>query len=378
VADARRGIEGRLLRAALLRRPGMVSLAVLAVAIATSVAAALLHISDDVSRKVGRELRSLGPNLLIVPPSIAPGPVHGGLAAEPRQFLEETLVRDALGRANLDGVLLLHARVTVGESTVPVVGAEIESAIALHPSWTIGPGTRESLMGVGLMRRLGVAPGNVLELRSGDRSVTATVGAALETGGPDDEAWWLPLATVQALAGQPGRVSLAQARVEGGPDAAAAAVAAIAGDGIEAVLLHALSATEAGLLERMQRLMLFVSLAALAAGTLAAFGTLTDLALVRRREIALMKSLGARRRDILRQFTVESLAIGGAGGIVGWLIGAFFAELIGRQVFHAAIALRPGVPLVVMALALAVAVLAGLGPVRLALAVEPAAALKGE
>jgi putative ABC transport system permease protein len=75
---------------------------------------------------------------------------------------------------------------------------------------------------------------------------------------------------------------------------------------------------------------------------------------------------------------VESLAIGGAGGIVGWLIGAFFAELIGRQVFHAAIALRPGVPLVVMALALAVAVLAGLGPVRLALAVEPAAALKGE
>jgi putative ABC transport system permease protein len=152
----------------------------------------------------------------------------------------------------------------------------------------------------------------------------------------------------------------------------------LTGDGLEALPLHALSDTEAGLLARMGRLMLLVTIAAVLAGGLAAFGTLTDLALVRRREIALMKSLGARRRDIIRQFLYESLVIGAAGGTLGWLIGVVFATIIGREVFHATIALHPAVPLFVLALAIGVSVLAGFGPVRLALGVQPATVLKGD
>jgi hypothetical protein len=47
-------------------------------------------------------------------------------------------------------------------------------------------------------------------------------------------------------------------------------------------------------------------------------------------------------------------------------------------VFHSAVTLRADVPLIVMALALAVSALAGLGPIRLALGVEPAPVLKGD
>ena len=147
---------------------------------------------------------------------------------------------------------------------------------------------------------------------------------------------------------------------------------------MRALALHALSATEAGLLERMRRLMALVTAAALLSAGLCAFGTLTDLALERRRDIALLKSLGASRRDIVRQFVAESLAIGAVGGVAGWLVGLFFAEVIGRQVFHSVIAVRWDVPPVVLALSLGVAAFASLGPIRLALAVEPAAALKGD
>src|SRR6185436_2755758 len=66
VAD-RSAMERRLLGAALWRNRGVAGLAVLAVAIGSSVAAALLHVSGDVSRKLTRELRALGPNLLVVP-----------------------------------------------------------------------------------------------------------------------------------------------------------------------------------------------------------------------------------------------------------------------------------------------------------------------
>ena len=54
------------------------------------------------------------------------------------------------------------------------------------------------------------------------------------------------------------------------------------------------------------------------------------------------------------------------------------AQVIGREVFHSAVGLSWRVPLLVLALALGVAGLAGLGPVRLALAVEPAPVLKGD
>jgi putative ABC transport system permease protein len=257
------------------------------------------------------------------------------------------------------------------------VGADLAAAERLHPGWRIEGTGRASLIGIRLAEWLGAGPGDTLVATGPGGTLRAEIGGILEAGGPDDDAWWLPLAAVQRLAALGGRVSLAQVRVESGAGADKR-LAALSGGGIDVLPLHALSETEAGLLVRMGRLMLLVTITSMLAGGLAAFGTLTDLALVRRREIALMKSLGARRRDIVRQFAYESLAIGAAGGALGWGIGLVFAVIIGREVFHSGITWQPMVPLFVMTLAIAVAVLAGLGPIRLALGVQPAGALKGE
>jgi len=366
-------MEARLLAAGLTRRRGMVALAVLAVAIGSSVASALLHVSGDVSRKLTRELRALGPNLLLTAgghpmPGAGPG------------YLDERIARERIAAAGLTGAPLLLVTARVGGRPVQIVGSDLEALRRLHPSWALPPGKLDSFMGARLMGRLGAHEGDALTIEfAGGRSLTRAVGARLEAGGGDDDAWWIPLAEAQELSGLPGRVSLVETRIDGGTEAAAAAVATLErGGGARALVLHALSATEAGLLERMRRLMVLVTVASLFAGGLCAFGTLTDLALERRREIALMKALGASSRDIVRQFAAESLAIGLAGGIAGWLIGLFFAEVIGRTVFHSAIAVHWNVPPLVLGLALLVAGLAGLGPIRLALSVQPAVALKGE
>lgn len=372
------GTEARLLRAALGRRRGTVTLAVLAVAIGASVASALLHVSGDIGRKVTHELRSLGPNLLVVPATVSD-------AAE-GVFVDESTLRARLAAAGVEGVPMLYAVARLDGRPLPLVGADLAAARRLHPGWRITGGMKAadpdvSMMGARLMDRLRVVPGTVLTLvptEGGGDSVTVTVGARLEAGAADDEAFWIPLAAAQAVSGLPGRVSLAQARIEGARDAGAVVASLEQGGTLRALVLHALSATEGRLLERMRRLMALVTVAALAAAGLAAFGTLTDLALERRREIALMKALGATRRDVIRLFAVESLVIGAAGGTVGWLIGVGFAQIIGRQVFHSAVTLRWDVPFAVLGLAMAVACVAGLGPIRLALSVEPAPVLKGD
>jgi len=377
---ARTGLkwEGRLLRAALGRRRGTVLLAVVAVAIGASVASALLHVTGDVSRKLSRELRSLGPNLLVVPAQ--PGATAGqATAAEPARYLDVELVRRRLAAAGVEGVPLLYIVGSVNGRPVQIIGADLAAARRLHPGWKLGAGSAGSLMGVRLANRLEAQAGDPLVIRFADgRTAAVAAGDPLEAGSADDEAWWVPLADAQRWSDLPGKASLVQARVAGGTEAAARAERALEGGGLHAVTLRALSATEAGLLERMKRLMALVTAAALISAGLAAFGTLTDLALERRREIALMKALGASRIDVIRQFAGEALAIGLIGGFSGWAFGLLMAEVIGREVFHSAIAWRWDVPPLVLALSLAVAALASFGSIRLALAVEPARALKGD
>ena len=379
-------LETRLVAASLWRRRGSAALAVLAVAIGASVAAALLHLSGDIGRKLAHELRALGPNLLIVPEGRE---VAGGAGTRVTSaaggYLDAADPRARLAGIPHAAVLYVVARVDDGARSfeVPVIGADLAAIRRLHPSWKIGPGDGATLIGTRLRSRLGDLGTDPVTLRLGDRALTLRPGSTLEAGGPDDDAWWVPLADAQRLAARPGQASLIEARIAGEPEALEITRwietrPTPDAPAWRAIVLHALSDTEAGLLERMRRLMALVTAAALIAAGLCAFGTLTDLALERRRDIALLKSLGASRGDVVRLFAAESLAIGVLGGLLGWLLGVVFAEFIGRTVFHASVALSPMVPLAVLGLSIAVAAVAGLGPIRLALKVEAAAALKGD
>lgn len=369
-------MEARLLKAAVLSPRNVAWLAVLAIAIGASVASTMLNVSGDVSRKLAHELRALGPNLLVMPPASAASSAHG----DEHGFLDERMVRQRMRLHGVTGVPVLYVVGTVNGQPVLIAGSDLAAARALHPQWKLSKGIPSSFMGYRSMRRLGLEPGSRADLTLADGTTASfVVGVRLEAGGPDDEAWWLPLAEVQRLSHLENRASLFQAHIEGGPRAVEELRPALeAGGQLRLQPIGALTATEAHLLDRARRLMALVTIAALLSAGLCAFGTLADRVLEHRRDFALMKALGAGRRGILRRFGAEAIAIGIAGGLLGWVFGLAMSDVIGRQVFHAAIGVRWEVPPIVIGLAVAVALLASIGPARMALRVEPAATLKGD
>ena len=376
-----------ILRGSLLMRRGRVALAVLAIAIGTSVAAALLLVSRDVGAKVEKELRAYGPNAMLVSAS-------GGLTVGAREF--------AVGNAGTDGVLgpasirwLERERVAGRVSAFAtmryaagsngghsfIVGITEPAALAsLYPAWRINGNAGEAVVGSRLARTLGAVPGRPLDFElaqgAGHRTVHLSKVQVVATGGGEDDAIFVS----PRLTGDTGDAfQLALVRVGGSAKQVLAwAAQAPPEPGASLRPIKRLSEADGDVLKRLSRLLATVTAVALLAALLCAMSTLADLVLERTREVALLRSLGAGKRDVLALFASEAVVIGLVGGTIGLGIGVVAAQAIGKGVFGTSIAIAPVALPATLGLGVVTALLASLLPVRHALGIEPAPVLRGE
>jgi len=211
---------------------------------------------------------------------------------------------------------------------------------------------------------------------------------AVGFGNPDDDAY-IPLRTSQYRVTGENRVQTISAQVTPGSELSQAMVE------IERVLRreHGLLPgrdNDFALLDRRQFLatqqetteILGFLLAGIAGVSLVVGGIgIMNIMLVtvteRTREIGIRKAVGATRRNILRQFLVESVTLCLLGGIVGMLLGAGTAELLSRvagwqtAVTWESLALAFG-------FSAGVGLLFGLWPARRAALMDPIEALRHE
>ena len=97
----------------------------------------------------------------------------------------------------------------------------------------------------------------------------------------------------------------------------------------------------------------------------------------RTREIGIRKSIGARNRDILSQFLVESVTLSLVGGLVGVVCGLLATFAI-SSLASWDVSVQPSTIAIAVGFSVAIGVIFGVWPARQAARLDPIAALRYE
>jgi ABC-type antimicrobial peptide transport system permease subunit len=127
----------------------------------------------------------------------------------------------------------------------------------------------------------------------------------------------------------------------------------------------------------MTKLLLCVAMISLVVGGVGIMNIMLVSVVERRREIGLRLAIGARIRDVRRQFLAEALSIGVIGGAAGILLGWIGAEVLARAFGWPTMVSADSVTFAV-SLSVLAGVVFGYYPARQASALDPITALRAE
>jgi putative ABC transport system permease protein len=141
------------------------------------------------------------------------------------------------------------------------------------------------------------------------------------------------------------------------------------------------SASALAFMDKLKTIMTMAGTAFPAIGLIVGGMVIMNIMLVavaeRTREIGIRKSLGARRRDIMRQFLVEAATLSTLGAIIGILLGVVIAKVVEwKTPLPAAIA--PWSIVAATLLGTVVGIVSGVYPARRAASLDPIEALRKE
>ncbi len=311
------------------------------------------------------------------------------------------LVQDVEGVAAVTGVLRRSF-------TLPAIGSELGSATSIEMIG-IEPETMQQVRQFTISdgrflqpddRGAVVVPAGIAEIApqieigstfplisaAGLRTYTV-VGFSAEQGSLSQPTLYLNLPDVQAAFGQPGQINTIEIALSPGADAAAVSEAVLAALGDTYIVDGGAAGNEAFAAVQASLLVLnLMGVLALFLGAFLIFNTFRTIVIERRRDLGMLRAIGATRGQITTMILVESLLQGVIGTLIGLLLGYLMASAmiyglagVYRSYFSGVslgITMSAGAVISAVALGLLTALLAGYFPARAAGRISPLDALR--
>jgi len=247
--------------------------------------------------------------------------------------------------------------------------------------------TAQCVAGAHLASRLRLVPGDAIDLSGlSEKPQSYRVSAIVTTGAAEDDQVFVPLDMLQGQANLAGKISMVQLSVPGDTAEVERILAELSqawrnSAGIEVRPIRQIVYSSGKVLETIRWVMLSLTGLILIIIALCVMATMTAIVLERRKDIAVMKSLGASDRLVMRLFLTEGATLGMVGGIAGFALGLGLAHEMAHRLFS--VSLSPAgagwwtFPAICLA-SITLAVVATLFPVEIVRGIQPARELRGE
>ena len=393
----------KMILCSLLRRRSRMLIALLAVAIGSTIMSGMITIYYDIPRQLGKEFRSYGANFMILSEN------NAKITAD--QF---ATIKEILQTKKLVGMAPYRYETTkINQHPYILAGTDMDEAKKNSPFWYIegewadSQDSDEVMIGKEVARTLSLTVGDTFTVQGVlyGRDVVASkvthtaedykkkdafkdyyrsklkVKGIITTGGAEESFIFLNLPKLKSL------LADTQMRLDG----IECSIEANAGElektakeitqalpGIVGRPVRRVTQSQDIVLGKLQILVLLVDTVVLFLTVISVLTTMIAVVTERRKEIGLKKALGAPDRSIIAEFIGEGAEIGVIGGALGVAFGFLFAQQVSLSVFGRAIEFSWWIIPVTLIISVFVTVLASIWPVKQATKVDPALVLRGE
>jgi len=309
----------------IMRRPGRFIFTLLGIVIGMAAFMALLSLGGGMRGEINNQAKAMGANLIVTPSdwctfdqiSIFTGEALP--ASLPAEIFDDISSIDGLFAAPY-----LTQNSSIQNTPMAVIGVDPQ-LMKEFSNWEIASGEyfnsddqQAAVLGSDLANRFSLKVGDTVSFRGEDFPV---IGVLAPVGNNDDLAAYLPLSVAQKIFDQEGYISYIGVQMDdlSKTDFYKSAIiekgnlAVNTNDQLLEAVMQILGSVE-GTLQAVAG----VSLIAAAFGII---NTMMTAIYERRREIGILRSMGAKRSDIFKIFLIESGIYGLLGGIFGSLAG---------------------------------------------------------
>ena len=354
---------------------------VISILLGACVCGAFVNVYLDIDSKVSRELKTYGANMIFAPKDMATS-----------DDMSESKYNEMIAKIPSDKLPgesgYLFAQANIGPTNAIVMGAKFSTLKKVKPFLEVRDGAminvdfddKNVLIGVDLARQAGFKAGDSIEIRAigSNESISVKIKGVVASGDKEDSLLITSLSLAQQISNKAGKITYAEAVVLGKFEEITALASSLSNDEIVAKPVAKVSKSEGYILEKIKLLMALVSLVILLITSMCVNTTLSAILLSRSREIALLRAIGASKKDVLRLFGFETFATALISALIGAFLGYLLAQILGYAIFDSSIDFRIlSIPVAVV-ISLLFAAIAAFYPIKRALNNKMADTLRGE
>lgn len=370
----------KMIMTSLARRRARMLTALLAIAMGATIISGLVTIYYDIPRQMGKEFRSYGANMLVIPTN------------PDKKITNEQLdeIKSLIPSGKLVGQApYIYTNAKINEQPYMLAGTDLKGAKENAPYWLIDGSWPEKPREV----LIGNEVSKALELKEGDKIIINTpkvngegsidtnfvVSGVVTTGGKEEELIFMSIDDISQLV-KDKNFDVVEYSIEAEQNELSKIVSNISQkDGsLTPQMVKRVTASQDIVLNKLQALVFIVTIIVLFIMMICVSTTMMAVVTERRKEIGLKKALGATNSSVIVDFLGEGAFLGVFGGLLGVVLGYIFANRVSISVFARKVSFLPLLVPMTIIVCIVITIVASLIPVSKTVDIDPALVLRGE